>query len=256
MPTQYDQKNIDPPARAATLMMVVADPLAEPRIHRCFPAGLDELWIYTQEVVAGVHDHWVGEKGWSYSYHDRLTNWPGGLPPDHQNNLARLISGNYDQIEQMLCNLAAVPFTRRAQAVTWVPFVDGTHHEPPCLQRTWCQMLPDEETGGYFLEMNTNWRSRDIFKAAFMNIYAITEWQKIMAQDLSVRTGKPVRPGRYIDMTDNAHLYGSYYRRGEIDGFLGAVSRKTINQLTWRSDSEKVQGQFEIGRQKLCLPNQ
>ena len=64
--------------------------------------------------------------------------------------------------------------------------------------------------------------------------------------------GKQVRPGRYIDITDNAHIYGSYYRLGQIDGFINAVSRKTVDKLTWRSDNPMVQGQFDLGRQRLA----
>jgi len=57
--TQYDKPN-DPPSRDATMIIVVHKPFSEPRIHRALPTGLDELEIYRQEVVLGIHDHWIG----------------------------------------------------------------------------------------------------------------------------------------------------------------------------------------------------
>ena len=71
--TEYD-KEADPPSRDCTMIMVVHNPMAEPRIHRAFPGGLEDLEIYTQEVVDGVHDHWINpEEGkWTYTYHKRL----------------------------------------------------------------------------------------------------------------------------------------------------------------------------------------
>ena len=56
--TEYDKPN-DPPSRDCTMVMVVKRPMDEPRIHRAFPAGLEDLEVYRQEVVEGVHDHWI-----------------------------------------------------------------------------------------------------------------------------------------------------------------------------------------------------
>ncbi|MCK5161706.1 MAG: hypothetical protein KAQ99_09050, partial [Candidatus Aureabacteria bacterium] len=62
--TEYDKKNnagefIDPPSKDATVMIEVTEPFAEPRIHKNFPGGPAELEIYRQEVIKGIHDHWV-----------------------------------------------------------------------------------------------------------------------------------------------------------------------------------------------------
>ncbi|MCK4591537.1 MAG: hypothetical protein KAT86_07265, partial [Candidatus Latescibacteria bacterium] len=47
--TEYDKAG-DPPSRDCTMVMAVEEPFAEPRIHRAFPAGLEDLEIYRQEV--------------------------------------------------------------------------------------------------------------------------------------------------------------------------------------------------------------
>ncbi len=56
--TQYDKPD-DPPSKDATVTVTVNDPFAEPRIHKNFPGGPAELEAYRQEVVAGIHDHWI-----------------------------------------------------------------------------------------------------------------------------------------------------------------------------------------------------
>lgn len=252
MPTEYDA-DIDPESRVASMMMVIGDPLAEPRIHRAFPDGLEGLALYTAEVVDGVHDGRIREEGWSYSYHDRLRNWPG---VDGYGALAGLLAGgaeglpHVDQIEVLAAKLAETPHSRRAQAITWNPPADACHHEPPCLQRVWCQVVRSGE--GHLLEMNTHWRSRDGFKAAFMNIYALTELQHRIAERVSALAGRPVGVGRYIDVTDNFHLYGSYIRNEEIQGFVQSIGKRTFEARTFRSDDPIVREEFARAAERLA----
>ncbi|MGM0368737.1 MAG: thymidylate synthase [Actinomycetota bacterium] len=214
--TQYDRPK-DPPSRDASMVIVIKEPFTEPRIHRALPTGLDELEVYRQEVVLGVHDGWIGEHGWSYSYHDRLFNYHTGQ--DH-----------LDQINAAIKNLVECFYTRRAQAITWVPGIDSSHHEPPCLQRIWLRILEDPEEG-LFLNMNTHWRSRDAFKAAFMNIFALTDLQRKIAEEISKKIGTEVRVGRYVDMADSYHIYGSYF--DQFKGFLKTLEKKSFSERTY-----------------------
>jgi thymidylate synthase len=66
-PTEYDKPN-DPNSRDVVAIIHVKRPFAEPRIHRAFPGGLDDLEKYRSEVLHGVHDHWVNpaEGKWEY----------------------------------------------------------------------------------------------------------------------------------------------------------------------------------------------
>ncbi|GAI94302.1 unnamed protein product, partial [marine sediment metagenome] len=43
--TEYDKAG-DPPSRDCTMIMEVTHPFKEPRLHRAFPAGLEDLEIY------------------------------------------------------------------------------------------------------------------------------------------------------------------------------------------------------------------
>ncbi len=235
--TQYDRPK-DPPSRDATMVMVINKPFKEPRIHRALPTGLDELEVYRQEVVLGIHDSWIGGHGWSYSYHDRLFNYPTN-------------GKNINQINAAIDSLAECFYTRRSQAITWVPEIDSRHHEPPCLQRIWLRILEDPKEG-LFLNMNTHWRSRDAFKAAFMNIFALTDLQRKIAEEVSKKIGKSVKVGRYVDMADSYHIYGSYF--DDFKGFLKTLETKSFKQRTYpTSFAEQF---FKEAAEKIKKENQ
>jgi thymidylate synthase len=232
--TEYDKPG-DPPSRDCTMMWVVEEPFAEPRIHRAFPGGLEDLEIYRQEVVDGIHDHWIApEEGkWTYTYHKRLFAY-------------ETEGKTIDQIGQIVDRLSRSGHSRRAQAITWNVAFDAPTDDPPCLQRVWCRLCPGEE-GQPVLNMNTHWRSRDAYKAAYMNIFALTELQKTIAERIGGRLGSPVRVGRYADLVDSFHIYGSYFR--DFEGFLKLVERRSFAERTW--DSAYAEPIFAETREKL-----
>ncbi len=135
--TQYDKAG-DKPSKDATVMVTVTDPFAEPRIHKNFPGGPEELESYRQEVVDGIHDHWIDPAAgkWTYTYHERLFDY---CPVEDLRNPAspRPIN-SVNQIQCIIDALATATHTRRAQAITWMPTADPQTKEPPCLQRIWC----------------------------------------------------------------------------------------------------------------------
>ena len=207
--TQYDKPN-DPPSKDATVMVAIADPFAEPRIHKNFPGGPAELEVYRQEVVDGIHDHWIDPAAgkWTYTYHERLFSSNPVEDIRHADSPKPFKS--IDQIQCIIDALCETTFTRRAQAITWMPTADPQTDDPPCLQRIWCRLIADD-AGQLSLNMNTHWRSRDLYKAWFMNVYALTELQKIIADEISKQIDKPVTVGRYVDISDSLHIYGSYF---------------------------------------------
>lgn len=232
--TEYDKPQ-DPPSRDCTMIMVIHSPMDEPRIHRAFPAGLEDLEIYRQEVVEGVHDHWIKpEEGkWTYTYHKRLFSFEAD-------------GKTIDQINYIVTKLSQRPYSRRAQAITWSPSQDPFTDDPPCLQRLWCRITEDKSGSG-ILNMNSHWRSRDAYKAAFMNIFALTDLQRLMAERISKLTKKKITVGRYVDITDSFHIYGSYYN--EFENFLNLVSKRSFNERTWTSDFAK--SFFQEAKRKL-----
>jgi thymidylate synthase len=252
IPTEYDQ-DVDPESRDVSMMMTVAKPFAEPRIHRSLPVSFEDLGIYVAEVVDGVHDlSKVNRKGhgWTYSYHDRLFNWPGLYGWDEILNGNKLELPNVDQVDKLMAKLAETPYSRRAQAITWVPQLDQPNPEPPCLQRIWCRLAKNE--GGYLLEMNTHWRSNDALKAAFMNTFALTDLQKVIAGEIGKRMGKEVGVGRYVGMMDSFHIYGSYQRKNDIPFFLSQVENMPYEKRVARTDDPLIMKQFEKAKEKLA----
>ncbi len=227
--TEYDKAG-DPPSRDCTMIMVVRVPFREPRIHRAFPGGLDDLEVYRQEVVNGVHDHWIAprEGKWQYTYHERLFNY-------------KVEGRSIDQIEYVVNKLSETPYSRRAQAVTWKAWEDAGIDDPACLQRLWFRVIDNH------LIMNVHMRSNDAYKAAFMNIFAFTDLQRFTAERLSEKLGEKIDVGQYVHIADSYHIYGYYF--SEFEGFLKTVEERPFEQRVWTS--EFAEPLFEEGRKRI-----
>jgi thymidylate synthase len=240
--TEYDRPE-DPPSKDATVIIIVKEPFGQPRFHRSFADGLGGLAEYVMEVVHGAHDYWVkpmeeilkGTKStdtrWTYTYHGRLFEY---VIEDQAVN----------QVNYMIEKLSQTGYTRRAQAITWNPKLDPPTEDPPCLQRVWGRLCEDGE-GGYIFNMNTHWRSRDLFKAWFENVIAITTLMRKIAESVSEKIGKQVRLGRYVDISDSLHIYGSYFREIEgdpekgIKSFFEKLASRSYEERTWDSNFVK-----------------
>jgi thymidylate synthase len=236
--TEYDKPG-DPMSRDSTMIMVVDEPFSEPRIHRAFPGGLEDLEVYRQEVVFGIHDHWIKpEDGkWTYTYHQRLANY-------------EIEGAVVDQLDYIVKKLAATPHSRRAQGITWNTKSDPVTDDPPCLQRIWCRLVKTDGDG-YSLNMNTHWRSRDAYKASFMNMFALTDLQRTMAKEISEIGGFNVTVGRYVDISDSFHIYGSYHE--DFKNFLKMTGDRSFEERTWHS--KFAEPFFEDARERLKKEN-
>jgi len=69
-----------------------------------------------------------------------------------------------------------------------------------------------------------------------------------IAEALSQRTGKQVRVGRYMDIADSLHIYGSYFREIEgdpdkgIKSFFETLESRSFEERTW--DSSYIKPHF------------
>jgi thymidylate synthase len=230
--TDYDERDDagrfrDAPSKDCSMCIVVEDPASEPFIHRAFPGGLEDLEEYRQEVVEGIKDHWVRDfedptdTRWEYTYHGRLFAYD--LPGRGE---------KINQIENSIVGeLCRSPHSRRANAITWQPWRDGSISHPPCLQSIWCRMLEDSH-GNLRLNMNVRFRSRDAYDAAFMNMFALIHLQEYIAGVLGERGGRQVLLGRYVDWSDSYHIYGR--RLEAFQGqFLKLVKQRSLEERTW-----------------------
>ncbi len=245
--TQYDKPE-DPPSKDATVMVTVLNPFGEPRIHKNIPGGPEELEVYRQEVVNGIHDHWINpEEGkWTYTYHERLFAYSPCEDLSDSSSPRPFIP--VDQIQYMIDYLAESGHTRSAQAITWQPTCDPKTYDPPCLQRIWCRLLPSGD-GDFALNMNTHWRSRDLYKAWFMNVYALTDLQRVMAEKISEKMGERVTVGRYVDISDSLHLYGSYF--SEIEPEIEKMETQDISNRVWTTYHPAFAMMTDEARQNL-----
>lgn len=230
MPTQYDKPG-DKPSIDTTAFIVIDEPFSEPRIHRGFPGGITELEMYKQEVVDGVHDHWVDpnnaeNEGWRYGYHERIFDYeiPENDECFHKEN----------QYEYIIKTLTDCKDSRRAVASLWKPWYDPTLSDCPCLQHMQCRILNNK------LNMHMMMRSNDAFKASFMNIYTFTELQKRIAKQLRVEVGQ------YFHVANSYHIYGSYLL--ELEGFIANLNKRTFEERTYRTDDPLIIELFEEAR--------
>ena len=244
--TQYDKPE-DPPSKDATVMITVANPFNEPRVHKNFPGGPEELEAYRQEVISGIHDHWIDPAAgkWTYTYHERLAAYSPVSDLRDPDSPKPFIA--FDQLQYIIDALSDCSHTRRAQAITWMPSCDPKTDDPPCLQRIWCRLVQDE--AGYVLNMNTHWRSRDLYKAWFMNAYALTDLQKTIADAISEKTGLTVRVGRYVDISDSLHIYGSYFTNAEVE--INKMKTTPYTDRSWESSHPAFEMMTTEAREKL-----
>jgi len=227
--TQYDREE-DPPSIDCSMTMIVDAPLSEPMIHRSFPGGLEDLEEYREEVVEGIKNHWVrnpenpDDKRWEYTYNERMFAYrvPGLDEP-------------VDQFEGMARTLAEAPISRRAQMISWQPWMDLGAYDPACWQSLWGRIMRDGD-GAAYLNLNMRFRSRDAYKAAFMNDFAFIDLGRLLAARVSELRGEEVKLGRFVDQSDSYHIYGSYYREF-FEGFVSLLfARENLEDRTWTTE--------------------
>lgn len=217
MKTQYDRPE-DPPSIDGTLNLTIHEPWSDPMIHKAFPGGIEDLREYLFEL-GGRKDHWVknmddpDDTRWEYTYHQRLADWGTWFERGENGRRSKrsVTAGaggdGIDQIRAVIDKLAAAPHTRRAQMITWMPFMDFDVYDPPCLQSIWYRLT--EENGRHYLNCNVRFRSNDAWGASFMNMFGFTLFNKtIIARGVEERLGIPVELARLNWQADSYHLYG------------------------------------------------
>jgi thymidylate synthase len=251
--TQYDKPG-DPPSIDATMDITILEPYADPMIHKAFPGGIEDLKEYTMELL-GAKDHWVknindpNDTRWEYTYHGRLASYGAWR---------ELVGGksqqagffNINQIDLVIDKLARQPFTRQAQMITWMPNLDNTCYDPPCLQSLWYRILEDEE-GVYWLNCNVRFRSNDAWGANFMNMFGFVQFNKeIIAAGVAKKTGKNVELARLNWHADSFHIYGK-----DIEGarqlLFDRVDKIPFEERTFNFHDEFIQDMFNGAEPKI-----
>lgn len=164
----YDSENGE-----ISLTMKVSEPLAEPRISKCWVGGPRDLEQYRQEIVNGILDFEAEAGLWQYTYHQRF---------------ARYIPG-------VIKELKRDPNSRRAAIAVRDNDLDEGTENPACLQHIHF-MIRDGK-----LDMKVLFRSNDGPRASFMNAFGLIELQSRVATSLNV----PI--GEYRHVANSYHVY-------------------------------------------------
>lgn len=108
-----------------------------------------------------------------------------------------------DQVQNMVDELKAHNFTRRAVACTWDVVEDIKSDKAPCLDLVQCLI----QDGKLFL--TAFFRSNDMFAAWPMNVYALRRLQKHIAKEIGVEMG------HLTTFSCSAHIYKNNWDKAE-----------------------------------------
>jgi len=275
--TQYDNPE-DPPSKDATMTIIVKDPTSEPRIHKAFPGGIEDLQEYKMEMIEGIKDTWIREQTdplddrWEYTYHGRICNreMPVTEAMKYLQSLSYEIKQQMgkrgmkvlldmpwaklkkrkvenkleevvaiDQLEACIDMLTRNPHTRRAQMITWQPEEDLVSYDPACLQRIWLRMSKAND-GIYRLNMNVDMRSNDAWGASFMNMFAFTLLDKYIATRISENRKEPIKLGRYFHKADSFHIYGKDLKKFK-ELLLNRIGTTKFEDRVYKSNDPLIQ---------------
>lgn len=117
-------------------------------------------------------------KGFSYTYGERLRNW----------------NGLVDQVDAIIKRINNNRNTRRAIATTWIPTIDFNTEEVPCM------MLVDFKLRDR-LELTAVFRSHDFYGAYPYNLYALSK----LLEYVSDKTN--AEKGGITMLSISAHIY-------------------------------------------------
>jgi len=197
----------------STMTIEITNPNSDLYMHKYMTCGIKDLFGYQMEIL-GAKDSWVDTTGkttrWPYHYHERLISYPGSK------NLI-------NQIDLMIEKLSNSLSTRKSNGITWVPERDFDSQDPPCLQRIWLGLIPDEisEDNTFILNMNYNFRSRNVMIAAPMNQTGLATLQIYLRNKIIEKTGKNIKLGRIVDFTDGYHV--SARDQPILEGFVNRL---------------------------------
>jgi thymidylate synthase len=83
-----------------------------------------------------------------------------------------------------------------------------------------------------------------------MNVYAITEMQRIIAEKISEKINKPVAVGRYVDISDSLHIYGSYF--DEASPEIEKMRKSPFTERAWPSSHPAFEMMTVEARENLA----
>jgi thymidylate synthase len=152
---KFEQKHIKDSRQIIFLKGEAIQQILRGEMHPQFPWTSKKLAEYCREFDWPYLEYYKNlptgdKKKFDYIYFDRLVN--------PINQLKYLKENLAEQREHLTTS-------NRCQAITWQPEIDTATGSPPCLQRVQIRWITE-----YFVEVETNWRSRDLYTALQSNM--------------------------------------------------------------------------------------
>jgi thymidylate synthase len=76
-----------------------------------------------------------------------------------------------------------------------------------------------------------------------MNLFAMSELQKMLAEKISDRIGEKVVVGQMVDISDSYHIYGKDYKNPDLpqsfQGFLKMYKEREFSERVWTTEFAK-----------------
>jgi thymidylate synthase len=165
------------------LQVVVEDPFKD-MIPYEYSWNQERLEEYAAQLLSSDNP------GFEYTYGERLRSWK--IPRD--DNYPDT-SPTIDQIDCVMRRLKASPSTRRATAVTWIPPVDNSKDEVPCM------IVDDFKLRDGRLNLAVFFRSHDFAGAYPANLFGLAGVLKFVACEIGAT------PGSISTTSASAHIY-------------------------------------------------
>lgn len=174
------------------LQVVVEDPYTD-MIPIEYSWNRERLDEYALQLCSGENP------GFEYTYGERLRSWsmPG--------------AASVDQIDHVIRRLKASASTRRATAVTWIPPVDTSKDEVPCM------IVDDFKLRDGRLNLQVFFRSHDFAGAYPANLYGLS----MLLDNVAKEAG--ATPGSISTFSASAHIYDHDW--DWVDDMLLGVNR-------------------------------
>ncbi|MCJ7444090.1 MAG: thymidylate synthase [Methanotrichaceae archaeon] len=158
-----------------SLQVVVENPYSD-MIPQEYSWNQERLEDYANQLLSSENP------GFEYTYGNRLRAWDFGCIP-------------LDQIDHLIKLIKDSPSTRRATAVTWIPPIDSTKDEVPCM------IVIDFKIRDERMNLTAFFRSHDFAGAYPANLYGLARILEFVSKDVSVS------PGSISTLSASAHIY-------------------------------------------------
>jgi len=242
--TEYDKP---PLYKESAMIMVINNPLSEPRIHLGFPGTLHEEKEYKKRITNGAYNNYnnfIRTEKLSINYGRFFEYKTKNKKINQIDNIVEELSKNKDSL--------------KAQAITWLPDSDSFRSDSPDLQRVWYRLTRKKTKGKlhYLLRSDVHWRSQDAYKESYINMFNLIELQDYIANKISKKTGLEIILGPYVDFSDSYYILGSDFKDFE-EGFLRLLKEKEFYSLDYKKTRAVVSNSpiFQVSLKIKDMPN-